>query len=204
MRNLRTFCLSIAAALWSMQTNAQQALSNEDLALARQIEATAIQELKTEGAARATITNEELPNLRSTTMGRQDKSVVTEVSPIRAEQPGETQQARVSRYDYATGLTFSTVVDLAERDAVDIKAEANVPTPLAPEEIARAVEIAAQAVPQLQSAPPNQIQLLPILDTAPQSTTYAHRLVVVWREGAASSPRVLVDLSMEEVVKARF
>lgn len=176
MRNLRTFCLSIAAALWSMQTNAQQALSNEDLALARQIEATAIQELKSEGAARATITNEELPNLRSTTMGRQGKSVVTEVSPIRAEQPGETQQARVSRYDYATGLTFSTVVDLAERDAVEIKAEANVPTPLAPEEIARAVEIAAQAVPQLQSAAPNQIQLLPILDTAPQSTTYAHRL----------------------------
>ena len=212
MRRLLVVCVTTVGlvlsggSLRSVYAQPGQSLSDSDRNLARQVEATAIQQLRSAKAAApfATFSTKALRTLRATPAGKQERSVVTEINPIRPSGPVEAPQAMVSRYDYSTGLTFRTVVDLTEKKVVEIKADPNFPTPLAPEEVKRAVELAAQAAPEIATGAPEEAITLPLIDTAPTSPTYGHRLVVVWREGTAPSERVLVDLSMEAIAKPSY
>ena len=71
--------------------------------------------------------------------------VVTEVTLLGS--PGTStatdRQARVTRYEYATGLTITTVVDLNASQVLDVRVEANRPTPLGGDEVQRAIVLAA-------------------------------------------------------------
>jgi hypothetical protein len=171
--------------------------------LARQLELGAIQELRSGLGAMVAFSDKALPTLLATTAGKEGKSVVTEVKPIAKS---SERLAQVSRFDYPTGLTIRTIVDLGDSQVIGIKADALFPTPLASEEAGRAIAIAAEAIPELAGLAPDapSLQFLPIIDTAITSPTYGHRLVVVWRKAPTPSDRVLVDLSNEAIAERKF
>ena len=179
-------------------------LSDAEKRLAHQLEEASLQQLR--GAPVSPLLDKGIPQLARTPAGRVKKSVVTDVTLLGS--PGTSaatdRQARVTRYEYATGLTITTVVDLNASQVLDVRAEANRPTPLGGDEVQRAIVLAARAVADLATTPRSGLQVLSLVDSKPASRRYGHRLVVVWRETPPPSPRVLVDLSTEQVVNANF
>jgi hypothetical protein len=179
-------------------------LSDSEKRLAHQLEEASLQQLRT--APTSPLLDKGIPQLVRTPAGRVKKSVVTEVTLLGS--PGTSmaadRQARVTRYEYATGLTITTVVDLNSSQVLDVRAEANRPTPLGGDEVRRAIVLAARAVADLATTPRSGLQVLSLVDSKPASRHYGHRLVVVWRQTPPTSPRVLVDLSTEQVVNANF
>ena len=179
-------------------------LSDAEKRLAHQLEETSLQQLRT--APVSPLLDKGIPQLARTPAGRVKKSVVTEVTLLGS--PGTSaatdRQARVTRYEYATGLTITTVVDLNASQVLDVRAQANRPTPLGGDEVQRAIVLAARAVADLATTPRSRLQVLSLVDSKPASRHYGHRLVVVWRQTPPTSPRVLVDLSTEQVVNANF
>ena len=147
-----------------------------------------------------------IPQLAKTPAGRVQKSVVTDVTLLGS--PGTSapadRQALVTRYEYASGLTLMTVVDLNAGRVIDVRSELNRPTPLGADEIQRAIVLAGRAVADLATTPRSGLQVQALIDSKPASRRYGHRLVAVWRGTPPPSPRVLVDLSTEQVVNANF
>ena len=184
-------------------------LSDEELASALAVESSAIEQFKG-GAAlapMAAFTAEAIPELQSTPAGVEGKSVVTGVTAVSSQEAAQVSRAVVTRYDYGTGLTFRTLVDLAAKQALEVKADANFPTPLAPQEVERAIEIAGGTVPEIGQPPgaaQSEPRLLPIINTLRTSPTYGHRLVVVWRDDLPRVERVLVDLTTETVADPNY
>ena len=179
-------------------------LSAAERQLATQLEDANLRQLRT--SPTSPLLGKGIAQLARTPAGQVLKSVVTDVSLLGS--PGTSaltdRQALVTRYEYATGVTVLTVVDLKAGRVLDVRAEANRPTPLAPDEIQRAIVLAARAVNDLATTPRSALQILALVDSKPASSQYGHRLVVVWREGLTPSPRVLVDLSTEQVLHASF
>ena len=179
-------------------------LSDAETRLAHQLEEASLQQLRT--APVSPLLDKGIPQLSRTPSGRVKKSVVTEVALLGS--PGTStatdRQARVTRYEYATGLTIMTVVDLNASRVLDVRTEANRPTPLAGDEVQRAIVLAARAVADLATTARSGLQVFSLVDSKPASRHYGHRLVVVWRQTPPPSPRVLVDLSTEQVVNANF
>ncbi len=203
--------LSFVSATSTSGAQRLSSLTDEERDAALALEASAIDQLKggPSLAPMASFSAEIIPELRATPMGAEGKSVVTGVTSVSPKEAAEaTRRAVVTRYDYATGLTFRTVIDLTARQALDIKADPNFPTPLAPEEAERAIEIAAGTVPEIAQPaggpPPAAPSLLPIIDSLPSSPTYGHRLVVVWRDDLPRTTRVLVDLTTETVINPSY
>jgi hypothetical protein len=197
MRNLKTFCLS--AALWSMQTNAQQPLSNEDLALARQIEATAIQELKSQGAARATITNEELPSLNNDGPAGKIGSHRGQPHSRRAAGRNRTSQSLTIRLRYGFDLQHGRRSRGEGSRGDQSRGERSHP-PRTGRNSPRRGDRRANG-----TANPVRVSGATSNFADPRYRSAKHNLrTPACREGAASSPRGLVDLSMEAVAKARF
>jgi hypothetical protein len=179
-------------------------LSDAERQLAHQLEEASLQQLRT--APSSPLLDKAIPQLAGTPTGRVRKSIVTDVTLLGS--PGtsaaQDRQARVTRYEYASGLTVMTVVDLNAGRVLDVRVEANRPTPLAPDEMQRAIALAARAVADLATTPRSDLQVLALIDGRTRSRRYGHRLVVVWRQTPPASPRVLVDLSTEQVVNANF
>ena len=179
-------------------------LSDAEKQLAYQIEDATVRQL------RASPTNpwagKAIPQLARTPAGRVQKSVVTEVTLLGS--PGTStpseRQARVTRYEYASGVTVMTVIDLNAGTVIDVRAEANRPTPLSTDEIQRAIALAGRAIADLAVTPRSALQILSVIESKPTSRRYGHRLVAVWRDGPPPSRRVLVDLTTEQVVDANF
>ena len=178
-------------------------LNDAEKRLAHQLEEASLQQLRTPPSP---LLDRGLPQLARTPAGRVKKSVVTGVTLLGSPGTSATtdRQALVTRYEYATGLTITTVVDLNASQVLDVRAEANRPTPLAGDEVQRAIVLAGRAVADLATAPRSALQVLSLVDSKPGSRRYGHRLAVVWRETPPASPRVLVDLSTEQVVDANF
>ncbi len=178
-------------------------LSDAETRLAAQLEEGSLQQLRT---AASPLFNKGIAQLARTPAGRLRKSIVTSVSLLGS--PGTStatdRQALVTRYEYATGLTLMTVVDLNAGKVVDVRAEPNRPTPLADDEIQRAIVLAGRAVPNLATTPRAGLHVITLVDSKTTSRRYGHRLIVVWRETPPPSPRVLVDLSTEQVINANF
>ena len=178
--------------------------SDGEKRLAHQLEEASLQQLR--AAPVNPWRDKGIPQLARTPAGRVQKSVVTDVTLLGS--PGTStatdRQARVTRYEYATGLTITTVVDLNTSQVLDVRAEANRPTPLGGDEVQRAIVLAARAVPDLATTSRSELQVLSLVDGKTTSRRYGHRLVVVWRQTPPPSPRVLVDLSTEQVVNANF
>ena len=201
--------LAVLAAWASGPTGAvaqpsSRGLSDAEKRLAFQLEAQSLQQLRADPVN--PLLAKGIPQLARTPAGRAQKSVVTEVSLLGS--PGTAtaadRQALVSRYEYASGLTLLTVVDLNAGRVVDVRAEANRPTPLAADEIQRAIVLAGRAAADLATTPRSELQVMPLVDSKTTSRRYGHRLVLVWREVPAPSARVLVDLTTEQVVNANF
>jgi hypothetical protein len=171
-------------------------LSDAERQLASRLEEPATRGRRATGIAR----------LAETAAGRARKSVVTDVSLLGS--PGTSapaeRYARVTRYEYASGLTFMTVVDLSTGTVLDVRAEANRPTPLADEEIEHALALAGQAVVDLAAPPRPGVQTLPLIDSVATSPRHGHRLVLVWRDRPVPSRRVLVDLTTDQVADPNF
>ena len=179
-------------------------LSDAERQLAFQLEDASVRQLRT--APGGPLLEKGLPQLGKTPAGRVQKSVVTDVTLLGS--PGTSapadRQALVTRYEYSSGLTLMTVVDLNTGRVVDVRSEFNRPTPLGGDEIQRAIVLAARAVLDLATAPGSGLQVQALIEGKPTSRRYGHRLVVVWRGTPPASPRVLVDLSTEQVVNANF
>lgn len=209
---------AMLAALASASAMAQGA--SRGLSQAQELRALEI-EASSRGSARIAREDQEqgLSGLASTRAGKADKSVrplVVPIEPADAEPAGEgaarsikaqaSQRAVVMRYDYATGVTTRTTVDLATGEALHVRQDVNYPTPLAREEFAEAVTLARRAVPEfdsvMKSARPQALRIghLAPINTNPSSPRYGHRLVVLWIEEPVATARVLVDLSTNEVV----
>jgi hypothetical protein len=151
-----------------------------------------------------------LPGLAATAAGRISKSVRPLVVPLEsATSAGRraVQRAVVTRYDYASGVTTRTTVDLDSGKAVHVRQDANYPTPLAKEEYEHALELARKAVPEfdtiLKAAPPAELLIttqLPLYDN-PRHPRYGHRVVTLRIEEPTPSYRITVDLSTDEIVR---
>ncbi len=215
MRRFRVLAgTSLAAALVVTAMSSGRALTEDQLNKALEIEANASSE---RGKFTARGGPGALPGLASTPAGKAGKSVRPLVSPVesagggsdlvpRGTPPADPQRAMVMRYDYATGVTTRTTVDLGTGRALDVRADANYPTPLAQEELDQAVSLARQKVSEfdaiLKAARPGEVTIshLSPLDNDPQSTTYGHRLVYLWLSRPKRTDQILVDLSTNEVV----
>jgi len=187
-----------------MAQSPSRVLSDAEKQLAYQIEDANVRQLRASPAV--PWAGKAIPQLARTPAGRLQKSVVTQVTLLGS--PGTSsptdRQALVTRYEYATGVTVLTVIDLNAARVIDVRAEANRPTPLSTDEVQRAIALASRAIPELAIAPRSALQILSVVQSKPTSRRYGHRLVVVWREGPSPSRRVLVDLTTEQVVEANF
>lgn len=196
-----------------------RALTEEQLNRALEIEARAAAVDKPL-VARGSSLGMGIPNLASTSAGQKGKTVRPLVAPIDAPAPSEpvargakppadAARAVVTRYDYATGITTRTTVDLGTGKALDIRKDVNYPTPLADEELDQAIALARQKVSEfdaaMKAATPDEVSVshLAPVDNDPSSATYGHRLVYLWVERPTRTRRVLVDLSTNEVVTER-
>lgn len=192
-----------------------QRLSDADIARAIEIESGARSRARTARSGSVT-PSPGLPALARTRAGGEGRSIVSGVT--RLGSPGTTpgaaktraapmaERAIVTRYDYASGVTTRTTVDLATGTALHTREDVNYPTPLAKEELDRAVTLARGAVPEfdaiVKSSTPETLEILHLapVDTDPSSPRYGHRLVVLWIDKPKRSDKVLVDLSTEDVV----
>jgi hypothetical protein len=192
--------VAVAGEAWEQS----RVLSDAEKQLAYQLEETNVRQLRASPAA--PWAGKAIPQLARTPAGRLQKSVVTEVTLLGS--PGTSssasRQALITRYEYATGVTVLTVVDLNAARVIDVRAEANRPTPLSTDEVQRAIALASRAIPELAIAPRSDIRILSIVQSKPTSRRYGHRLAAVWREGPTPSKRVLVDLTTEQIVEASF
>ena len=150
-----------------------------------------------------------LPGLAATAAGRIGKSVRPLVVPLEATSADRSagQRAVVTRYDYASGVTTRTTVDLGSGKAVHVRQDANYPTPIAKEEYEHALELARKAVPEfdviLKAAPPAELLIttqLPLYDN-PKHPRYGHRVITLRIEEPTPSDRITVDLSTDEIVR---
>jgi hypothetical protein len=208
-----TFVLAASGAAMSHA----QGLTESDLDKALEIEAKASATDK-QMVARGGV-GLGLPSLASTFAGLKGKTVRPLVAPVETASPsgsdlvargtalgGDGQLAVVMRYDYATGVTTRTTVDIGTGKALDRRKDVNYPTPLAKEELDQAISLARQKVSEfdaiIKAARPEELSIshLSPLDNNPSSATYGHRLVYLWVQRPARSEQILVDLSTNEIV----
>jgi hypothetical protein len=157
--------------------------------------------------ARATLAPA-MPGMASTPAGRQGKSVRPLVVPLETAGKGGAagHRAVVMRYDYATGVTTRTTVDLDSGKAVHVRQDANYPTPLAKEEYDQALELARKSSPEfdgiIKAAAPADLLIttqVPLYANR-KHPRYGHRMVTLRIEAPAVSDRITVDLSTNEIV----
>jgi hypothetical protein len=151
-----------------------------------------------------------LPGMRglaSTAAGRLGKVVRPLVVPLESPDQAGVKRAVVTRYDYASGLTTRTTVDLETGVAVHVRQDANYPTPLAKEEYEQALALARKANPEfdaiIKAAAADQLLItsqLPLYEN-PRHPRYGHRLVALRVEAPDVSDRITVDLSTNEIVR---
>jgi len=203
--------LAVATTNVMAQGGSSQNLTEAQVKTAVQIEDRANTQSR-DARAQGAVQEPALPRLADTPAGKRNKSVVPSVTPVgsigttpSAARVSTGQRAMVTRYDYATGVTTRTTVDLDTGAALHVRKDLNYPTPLAKEETEQALELARRTVPALdaivKSARPealNIVYMVPV-NTDPSSPRYGHRLVILWVEQPARSSKTLVDLSTEEV-----
>jgi len=203
--------LAVVATVFMAQGGSSQGLSGPLQKRAVEIEAAARAQAESARVAGA-VQEPGLPNLANTRAGQTRKSVVTGVTPAGSSSTTPRvaarsgQRAIVTRYDYATGVTTRTTVDLDTGRTLHVRKDVNYPTPLAEEETQQALALARRAVAGIdtivRSATPQTLDVsyMVPLNSDPSSPRYGHRMVVLWVEKPTRSEKVLVDLSTEEVV----
>src|SRR5262245_48819240 len=131
--------LATVATVFMADGGSSQGLSEPMHKRALEIEAAARAQAEAARVSKA-VQEPGLPNLANTRAGQTRKSVVTGVTPAgsssttprAASRSG--QRAIVTRYDYATGVTTRTTVDVDSGQTLNVRKDVNYPTPLAEEE----------------------------------------------------------------------
>jgi hypothetical protein len=148
--------------------------------------------------------NEILPNfLKDESYAKESYSYVTEIDLLRPKPGTDEKLAVVVRYDYSSGLTFQTTIDLNQRKQVAIHASANRVTLLATPEIERAAAVVTKKIPGTLLSP-DTVSARPINDDATTSKSYGHRLVVLWQDQPERSTHYLVDLTTDEILSPDY
>jgi hypothetical protein len=105
------------------------------------------------------------------------------------------------RYDYATGETIRTIVDLDSRSVLRVRRDKNYPTALAPSEVEDMRRLLAEKVPEVasavQNAPPEAVEfqyLVPVAVSA-RAANFGRRVVVTWLQKPLKTQRYVVDLT---------
>ncbi|MGI9421571.1 MAG: hypothetical protein ACR2PA_00070 [Hyphomicrobiaceae bacterium] len=222
MIDIRTTCLQVIAFSLVVMTGdfaiAQQstALTEEERAKAVAAEkALADQLLAVPAAAR----EGRIPGLAATKAGRAAKSVVTSIVPIGSASTvrrsgltapasaSGTRRAMVMRYDYATGITTRTTIDIASGKVLAVRSKVNYPTPLAPSELEEAKALLQSSVPEIDKIvkehDANKVVFYHLTPIASNATApkYGHRLVWLWVAEPVHTDKYVVDLSTGEVEK---
>jgi hypothetical protein len=124
--------------------------------------------------------------------------------------PGDRASPRrafVTHYRYEDNAALRTIIDLDRRKVLDVEVLADFPTPLAPQEAARAVELAS-AHPEVKKLLAGSkgitLEALPVHSSIEGEPAYKHRVVnIFFREGGyylMGAPLVDVDLTTETVL----
>ena len=163
--------------------------------------------------------------LAETKAGRARKSVVVSVRPIGSQSTRQrtaltasassktrAERALVTRFDYATGRTVETTVDLDNGEVLAVRPQRiGYPTPLANEEKETAKRILVESQPEIanfvQEFSEAVFSFFPSSARRATDPLYGHRLVLIWAHAKPNSSRgtgqYLVDLSNEELVADR-
>ncbi|MBI3420415.1 MAG: hypothetical protein HY053_09805 [Proteobacteria bacterium] len=149
-------------------------------------------------ADRSQFRKKAIPALADTPAGKAKLFAVSGGHFLRPSDPADVQfrSVMITRYEYATGLTFETVIDLNERKVTSFTAFANAPTTLTETEIGRALKIAARDFPELKTRRP-KFWIHPFLMADTQSPLYGHRLVTIGLRRA----NVDVDLTTGKILE---
>jgi hypothetical protein len=131
------------------------------------------------------------------------QSYVTEIRLLRDADTAPARFAEVTRYDYGTGLTWRTTVDLKKGKATDVRADANQPTPLSTVEIQEAARLVTSRFPEVNISP-EKATARAFNSTSPTDKLYGHRLLLLWQEQPKRTNRFLVDLTTQNIVNPNF
>ena len=205
-------CLLALSLASTVHSETQHSLTDEEHSRALSIE-------KAEYSKRLSIPGG-VPGLSESPRDTKEETYVVSVAPIGSPSTTArirealrsdsipTRRALVTRYEYATGSTIRTWIDLGSDRVLMTRRDINYPTPLAPEELEEAVSLMpsrddeTDAVVNDDDNGPQYSHLVPVSadKTEPR---YGHRLVWLWIDSPERSTKYLIDLTMKEVVKSR-
>ena len=204
-------CLGLAIQLGAGSALAQTAhgLTEAERSEALKAEASAF---STSKASPGVTESSAVAGLAVTTKGASGKTVIISAVPVGSASTNTrheslakgaavpVRRALVTRYEYATGLTIRTWVDLASNKALAVRSDANYPTPLAPEELqeAKALARASDAeFDKIVSEGGGDVKfhhLVPVSNSS-SSPRYGHRLVWLWTVAPVVSEKYVIDLT---------
>ena len=161
-----------------------------------------------------------VPGLSETPRGARGETYVVSVAPIgspstvaRVREVLRTdslpnRRAQVTRYEYATGFTIRTWIDLDSGKVLAVRNDINYPTPLAPKELENAIALMPSrddGTDAVATDDDNTLQYSHLVPVSGDMTEprYGHRLVWLWIDSPERSAKYLVDLTMNEVVESR-
>jgi hypothetical protein len=134
---------------------------------------------------------------------KSSRSFITEIRLLKGPSSPSGRYAEVIRYDYSTGLTFRTRVDLKEAKVTRITAEPNQPTPLSTAEIEIAASLVTSKQPGTRISPANA-NARALTNDSPSSKFHGHRLLLLWQDEPVRTNRFLVDLTTQDIVNPNF
>ena len=204
------FCLVLLTGASTARTETRHAISAAERDRALSIE-------KAEYAKRPVPVREGVPGLSETPRGSRRDTFVVSVAPIgspsilarlRKALPADSRSSRralVTRYEYATGFTIRTWVDLDSDSVVAVRQDINYPTPLAPSELEAAIELVREGAAATEGRARDDDKYSHLVPVSADKTDsrYGHRLVWLWVDAPERSAKFLVDLTMEKVVESR-
>ncbi len=200
--------------------NAQDsnALSDQELKQAIDIEK---QHLQNQLAAPATTRKTGITGLAATAAGRKGKTVVTSIVPVGSTSTIERskviapassvgkKRAVVTRYDYSTGITTRTTIDLGSGKVLAVRSKLNYPTALAAEELEEAKTLLIKEEPAIDKIVKeygsDKVKFfhLTLNSKNPSDKRYGHRLLWLWIAKPVQTNKYLVDLSTNEIEKIK-
>ena len=134
-------------------------------------------------------------------------STASRVRDALADGPASGRRALVTRYEYATGLTIRTWVNLSTGEVLTVRRDPNYPAPLAPEELTRATQLVEEHDTEIREIARARADDVEYIHMVPANSRWlpsrpGHRLVLLWLASPVLSQRYLVDLSRGEVLES--
>ena len=135
------------------------------------------------------------------------ESTASRVREALKDGPASGRRALVTRYEYATGLTIRTWINLSTRKVLLVRRDANFPAPLAPEELEQAKQLLQKFDSEIKDVVRTRPDDVEFVHMVPANRKWlpsraGHRIVLLWLASPVQSRRYLIDLSREEVLES--